>query len=233
MLNNRIYKAQVEMLLSVRSLNLTREDANSILGSVYGLDTRGFLSPEFQPENLAFGGRQFSHIAADIMALNLTAPIAKYPTLKGLEKELIPLLIGAPDFWTFMRDKDDRLSEANTNRDSYISMYGHLPVDEFKADTEILLITNRSRSELNLMLGNEFKGLITSNLESLLPKGPRKVYVDSRYLESNWEEAYKLDIFDGAVLSMLRYLSSSNDNQRLTLINHSDDRCISKLCGYN
>jgi len=231
--DNRIYKAQVNNLLSLSTLGLTRKDAEGILNTLYGEDTRGFLSPNFKPENLVYGGKEFSHVAADIMALNLAAPMAKHPSLTGLEKELIPFLIGAPDFWSFMRDKDEKLAVRDVDRSAYISMYGHLPLEEFTDDNEIVMITNRSQSELTAILGGKFNGKVTRDFNNLLPGGPDKVYVDSRYLQSEWDETFKLGIFDNAVLSMLTYLSDTNEKDRLTLVNHSDPRCISKLCGYN
>jgi len=230
-----VFVWQREKLTEVSSLDLSVGDAEKVLKYMYGANTEAdYMSPEINPSRLVFGQEGFSHLTADMFLTNIIPATVEFPQLKGSEELIFSLLIQCAEGFTgFRRDKDSKLENSRNNRAAFHSIYGHRPAEELAALKDVIIVSMHSKDRVSELLGYEFKGTVTANMDYVNPHREAKVYIDTRYLVDNWNDMNKQQEFNHSVWAVMDYLHKSNDAQRFTMLIHSDKGCVSRLCAYN
>lgn len=165
---------------------------------------------------------------------NMIPATIEFPQLVGSEELVFCLLIQCKEgFVAYRRDKDAKLAGSNTNEQFYNSIYGHWSPAKFASLPDVVVITNKTIDALSGYLGGEFKGAVSSSLEPLKAQSDSRIYIDTRYLESQWNDFKDITGINHSVWSLLGYMHKANDEARLTMIAHHDVDCVSKFCAYN
>ena len=227
-----IFIKQRERLQSISSLGLSMDDADTILKLLYEGSHPNYLTPKLATKMVIKGSKTFSFAAADIFSLNIVPASIRFPTITGHEEQILSLLMGYPGYDDFRRDKGNSQAKALEDADTFLSVHGSLSEDVFKKDPNILIISDLSKATVAKRLGGEFAGN-TTTVWGNLNSSAKTVYIDAKFLLKEWEHAKTLDVFDIDVLSVLNYYKDNDDAEKLSMIIHSDDRCVSRIRSYN